>query len=74
VSGRGGFFNVWGIHFNSGQGRPVGEPFRVTTFESPSLMIPQQIQLVGFSLSQKNFVLTLEDLSGSIWVLDNVDK
>ncbi len=37
-------------------------------------MIPQQIQLVGFSLSQKNFVLTLEDLSGSIWVLDNVDK
>ena len=55
-------------------GQPVGEPFRVTTFESPSLMIPQQIQLVGFSLSQKNFVLTLEDLSGSIWVLDNVDK
>ena len=74
VSGRRGFFNVWGIHFDSAQGRTVGEPFQVTTFESPSLMIPQQIQLVGFSLSQKNFVLTMKDLSGSIWVLDNVDK
>jgi hypothetical protein len=53
---------------------PVGQPFRVTTFESPSLMVPQQIEAVGFSLSQAKFVLTMEDLSGSIWVLDNVDQ
>ena len=51
ISGRGGFFNVWGIHFDSAQGKPVGEPFRVTTFESPSLMVPQQIQ-VGRAFAQ----------------------
>ena len=74
ISGRGGFFNVWGIHFDSAQGKPVGEPFRVTTFESPSLMVPQQVQAVGLSLSQNKLVLTMQDLSGSIWVLDNVGQ
>jgi Tol biopolymer transport system component len=72
ISGRGGFFNVWGIHFDSTNGKAVGEPFRVTTFENPSLMIPQQIQAVGLSLSPNKLVLTMEDLSGSIWVLDEV--
>jgi Tol biopolymer transport system component len=74
ISGRGGFFNVWGIHFDPAKGKPVGEPFRVTTFESPSLMVPQQIQGVGLSLSQNKFVLTMQDLSGSVWVLDNVGE
>ncbi|MGA9811985.1 MAG: winged helix-turn-helix domain-containing protein [Terriglobales bacterium] len=73
ISGRGGFFNVWGIHFDSSKGKPIGEPFQVTRFESPSLMIPQQlIEGLGFSVSQSKLVLTMEDLSGSIWVLENV--
>jgi Tol biopolymer transport system component len=74
ISGRGGFFNVWGIHFDSAQGKPVGEPFRVTTFESPRLMVAQQIETVGLSISQNKFVLTMQDLSGSVWVLDNVGQ
>ena len=40
VSGRSGFFNVWGIRFDSTKGKPVGEAFRVTAFENPGLMIP----------------------------------
>jgi Tol biopolymer transport system component len=74
ISGRGGFFNVWGIHFDPAKGKPVGEPFRVTAFESPSLMVPQPTQWAGLSLSQNKFVLTMQDLSGSIWVLDNVGQ
>jgi hypothetical protein len=36
-------------------------------------MIPQQlIEGLGFSVSQSKLVLTMEDLSSSIWVLDNV--
>ena len=38
VSGRSGFFNVWGIRFDATNGKSVGEPFRVTAFESPALM------------------------------------
>ncbi len=74
VSNRRGFFNVWGIRFDATQGKPVGEPFRVTTFEDPAQMLPRQITKVELSLTQDQLLLTLEDLSGSIWVLDNVDR
>jgi Tol biopolymer transport system component/DNA-binding winged helix-turn-helix (wHTH) protein len=75
ISRRGGFFNVWGIRFDPSKGKPVGEPFRVTSFESPSLMIPQQlIEGLGLSLTENKLALTMQDLAGNIWVLDNVDQ
>jgi Tol biopolymer transport system component len=74
VSARGGFFNVRGIRFDSTSGKPVGETFRVTAFESPGLMIPDSIPLVELSLTEDKLVLTMEERSGSIWVLDNVDR
>jgi Tol biopolymer transport system component len=75
ISGRGGSFNVWGIRFDPSEGKPLGEPFRVTTFASPRLTIPQQlIEGLGISLNQNKLVLTMQDLAGSIWVLDNVDQ
>jgi hypothetical protein len=33
-----------------------------------------QIQAAELSLTQDKLVLTMEDRSGSIWVLDNVDR
>jgi len=72
VSARSGFFNVWGIRFDSTKGKPVGEAFRVTSFENPGLMIPDLIPLVQLSLNQDKLVLTMEERSGSIWMLDNV--
>jgi Tol biopolymer transport system component len=41
VSRRGGFFNVWGIHFDLDAGKTVGQPFQVPKFESPRLMVPR---------------------------------
>ena len=72
VSGRGGFFNVWGIHFDPAAGKVVGQPFQVSKFESPRLMVPSWIPPVGLSLTQDKLVLTMAEESGSIWVLDNV--
>jgi Tol biopolymer transport system component len=43
LSNVGGFFNIWGIHFDPSNGKPVGEPFRVSAFERPALMIPHSI-------------------------------
>jgi Tol biopolymer transport system component len=74
VSRRRGFFNVWGIHFDPDAGKAVGEPFQVSNFESPRLMVPQWIPPVGLSLTQDKLVLTMAEESGSIWVLDNVDR
>lgn len=73
IWGRGAFLNVWGIHFDSQTGKPVGDPFPVTALHSPSLMIPRYVSNVEISVSRKNLVLTLGQLSGGIWVLDNVD-
>ena len=74
LSGPGGFFNVWGIHFDPDAGKPVGQPFQVSKFESPRLMVPRWIPTVGLSLIQDKLVMTMVEESGSIWVLDNVDR
>jgi Tol biopolymer transport system component/DNA-binding winged helix-turn-helix (wHTH) protein len=74
VSGRGGVFNVWGIHFDPVRGKPAGEPFRVSAFEGHGPMIPRWIPLVELSLSENKLVLNMAEVSGGIWVLDNVDR
>ena len=74
VSGRGALFNVWGIHFDPAQGKPIGEPFRVSAFEGHGPMIPRWIPLVELSLSENKLVLNMAEVSGGIWVLDNVNR
>ena len=74
VSSQRGFFNVWGIRFDPSKGKVVGDPFRVTAFESPSLMVPAEMGNVGLSLTQEKLVLTMSEVSGSIWMLDKVDQ
>jgi dipeptidyl aminopeptidase/acylaminoacyl peptidase len=74
VSRRRGFFNVWGIHFDPEAGKTVGEPFQVSNFESPRLMVPRWIPPVGLSLTQDKLALTMSEESGGIWILDNVDR
>jgi len=74
VSRLNGFFNVWGIHFNPDSGKTVGQAFQVSKFERPRLMVPRWIPPVGLSLTQDKLVLTMAEESGSIWVLDYVDR
>jgi hypothetical protein len=74
ISNRGGFFNVWGIHLDPLKGQPIGNPFPVTSFNRPNLMIPNNIQEVELSLSRAHLALTAEQTSGSIWILSNVDR
>jgi Tol biopolymer transport system component/DNA-binding winged helix-turn-helix (wHTH) protein len=73
ISGRSGFFNVWGVHFNPAAGTLVGTPFRVTAFDQPSLMISQRIEGAELSVTQDGLALLMEESSGSIWVLDHVE-
>ena len=75
VSSRSGFFNVWGIRFDLAAGKPVGEPFQVTPFASPGRMIsPRFVQLNNISMAGDRLVLPISEMSGSIWMLDNVDR
>jgi Tol biopolymer transport system component/DNA-binding winged helix-turn-helix (wHTH) protein len=74
VSGPGGFFNIWGIRFDPDAGKPVGQPFQISKFDSPRLMILRSIPFVGLSLTQNKLVVTMAEESGSIWMLDAIDR
>ncbi|HJQ26195.1 MAG TPA: winged helix-turn-helix domain-containing protein [Blastocatellia bacterium] len=69
-----GFLNVWGVRFDPVSGRPVGEPFRVTAFESPGQMIQPSIVLLQISLAADRLVVPINQVTGSIWILENVDR
>ncbi|HEV7377824.1 MAG TPA: protein kinase [Pyrinomonadaceae bacterium] len=68
------FLNVWGIHFDPAQGHAAGDPFRVTTFESPGRMISPQLAQREMSLNKNQLALPITEVSGNIWVLGNVDR
>jgi Tol biopolymer transport system component len=74
VSERKGFFNVWGIHFDPVKGKPEGEPFQVTTFDNPKLMVADVIPKVGLSITEDKLIVTVAQVSGSTWVLDQADR
>jgi WD40-like Beta Propeller Repeat len=72
VSERNAVFNVWGIHFDTAKGKALGDPFRVTSFDSLGLSVGDNLNAVEFSLVRDKFVLTMEDRAGNIWMLEHV--
>jgi len=74
VCNRGGFFNVWGQRFDPDGGKPVGESFRVTSLENPGRMISSQIGILEITLSRDRLIVPITDVSGSLWMLESVDR
>ena len=74
ISNLTGFFNVWGRRFDTASGQPNGEAVRVTKFESPGRMIPPRIVPIELSLSADRLVVPIMEVSGSIWILENVNR
>ena len=62
------------IRSASNPARSVGEPFRVTAFENPAQLVPDLTGDMSISLTENRLVLALTDVSGSIWILDNMDR
>jgi serine/threonine protein kinase/Tol biopolymer transport system component len=67
-------YNVWGVNFDSARGVPVREPFRVTSFDSPTYMLDPRTSVAEFGVSRDRLVLPMVTRASSIWMLDNVDK
>ncbi len=68
------YLNLWGIRFDPERGTPIGEPFALTTFGTPSLVISPDLTRSEMDVSARNAVLTMKTTAGSIWMLDNVDR
>lgn len=74
LSERSGFFDLWAIHFDPVRGKPQGDPFLVKAFDDPAFMIPKTISSVDVSLTRRKLAIPLQQVSGAIWILDNVDR
>lgn len=75
ISNRGSMFlNLWGIRFDPSGGKPVGEPFRITRFDSPGQMISTRISYLEMSLDSTRLCIPISKVSGSIWILGEVDR
>jgi Tol biopolymer transport system component/DNA-binding winged helix-turn-helix (wHTH) protein len=69
-SRQGSLFNVWGVRFDDEQGTTVGAPFQVTRFDGRA----RQIYGGDPSVSRTRLLLSITDTTGSIWMLDKMDK
>jgi hypothetical protein len=68
------FFNLWASRFDREHGKPVGEPFQLTNFDSPSLLIWPEIAGAANGISAHRAVLTMATVTGNIWMIENVDR
>jgi len=68
------YYNVWAMRFDPERGQPDGEPLQLTQFNSPSLVYSPYNDVNNFSVSAQHAVLPMLTVTGSIWMLGNVDR
>ncbi len=68
------FFNLWGIRIDTARGKPIGEPFSLTHFDTPGLVISPDVSSTEIGISARRALLTMASVTGNLWMLDNVDK
>ncbi|MEO7890286.1 MAG: hypothetical protein ABIW19_09815 [Vicinamibacterales bacterium] len=73
MSNRGGSWNVWKQGFDSGHGRPVGEATQVSSFGTAGQRIQYQSQ-IQFAVSGDRVIVPVTEMSGAVWILENVHK
>jgi hypothetical protein len=68
------FIQLWAARFDPVRGVVVGEPVQLTHFDSPSFKISPAMSSTEMDVGGGKVFLTMESTSGSIWMLDNVDR
>ena len=70
----GSYFNLWAVRFDPDRGEPIGSPFALTQLDSPAFMISPQYDVNELSISPGRAVLSMQTSSGSIWMVEGVDR
>jgi Tol biopolymer transport system component/DNA-binding winged helix-turn-helix (wHTH) protein len=74
VSNRSGIANVWGRHFDSSTGTPVGEPFAVTSFRSAQFQLTPRTVQMDIAITATQLLLPMSESRSDIWMLTGVDR
>jgi Tol biopolymer transport system component len=72
LSDRGGLFNVWAFRFDPEGGRPVGDAFRVTNYTGGGVQTLLNYDGLELGVGGGRLALPEVDLTGGIWMLDNI--
>lgn len=67
------FLNIWSIRFDPFQGKPRGEPLRVTKLSSPGKMVATVLSALDISLNENRLALPITEASGNIWMIENLE-
>ena len=67
------FFDVWGIGFDPAKGATVGAEFRVTRLVDPGRRLVS-VSSAELGVGRTRLVVPILERSGSVWVLDHVDR
>jgi Tol biopolymer transport system component len=68
------FYNLWGIRFDSQRGASSGAPFVITKFDSASFGIAPDLSNTELGVAGRRVVLPMRTVTGSIWMLEGVDR
>jgi WD40 repeat protein len=74
VSNRGGIANVWGRHFDTATGTPIGEPFPVTSFRSAQFQLTLRTVQMDIAITAGQLLLPMSESRSDIWMLTGVDR
>jgi Tol biopolymer transport system component len=74
LSDRSGGLNVWGRRLDRRTGQPLGPSFDVTEFQTPDRVIPEQMGPLQMAVTKERLILPVTNVSGSVWVLESVDR
>lgn len=69
-----GYLNLWGVRMDPALGSPLGEPFQVTSFASPALIVDPNAGTSEIDVRGRRLLLVMRKTTGNIWMLSGVDR
>jgi Tol biopolymer transport system component len=66
--------NLWAARFDPELGQPIGKAFALTHFDSSKMAISPYIDDSYLAISPRHAVVQISSVTGSIWMLENLDR
>jgi Tol biopolymer transport system component/DNA-binding winged helix-turn-helix (wHTH) protein len=74
LSDRNGLFNLWAQRFDPDTGTTIGDPFQVTSFDTPHETISTELTRCQIAITSTHVFLPITESAGELWMLDHVDR
>lgn len=69
-----GYYNLWGVRMDPARGTPTSEPFQITQFNSSAMTIDPNMSTSEVAVAPGRLAVTMARITGSIWMLSDVDR